>query len=159
MGTGQCLRWRPVARSRVGVLSSLLAVTLGLAACQQPPSGGLASTEAPVRSTLGPKWLVWPDDDGCADTPRTIILQPGTTIDRYGDNKGRFFAEPGTPFPARSLPYDESGTRYTVYVVRQPLAVEACRIRPWFDQAGGGTQFKSAAPAVSLLTDGIIAPR
>lgn len=88
-----------------------------------------------------------------------MTLQPGTAIDRYGDDRGRFFAQPGTPFSARSLPYDESRTRYRVYVVAKPLAVEACRIQGWFGAPGGGTQFKSTRPAEQLLTDGVILPR
>lgn len=141
-------------------LATVCLLVLGLAACQSSaPSSGLPPPASQMRATLGAHWLLWPDKDGCADAPRTVTLQPGTRIDRYGDEKGRFFADPGTPFGARSLPYDEGRTRYTVYVVKQPLLVERCGILPWFDEPGGGTQYKSTQPASDLVTGGVIAPQ
>ena len=69
------------------------------------------------------------------------------------------FSVPGTPYEQRSLPYDQSKLAYNVYVVRQPLDVEACRIAPWFDAKGGGEQFKTGPRAYELKAKGVIAPR
>ena len=121
--------------------------------------------QSPLRADLGQQWrtadgqLRWPPNDGCADAPVKETLPPGTTIDRYGSDFGRFFAVPGTSFEARALPYDPGALPYKVYVVRQPLPVEECKIAAWFDEPGGGEQFKAAEPAAQLVNEGVIAPQ
>jgi hypothetical protein len=85
-------------------------------------------------------------------------LQPGTRIDRYGSDQGYFFAVPGTPYEARALPYQQPTLVYTVYVVRKDLPVLECTIAPWFDEPGGGKQFKASKKAAQLKAEGVIAP-
>lgn len=131
-------------------------VALGLGACATPAD---PIPPAPIRATLGPEWLKWPDRMGCDGEISEVTLQPGRSIDRYGDDHGTYFAEPGTSFEQRSLPYDEKRTRYRVYVVAKPLDVVACKISPWFGGGGGGIQFKASKPVSVLLQDGLIVSR
>lgn len=136
------------------LIAAMLA--LGVGACSIPAD---PVPPAPIRATLDTKWLKWPEAFGCEGPISQITLQPGRKIDRYGDDHGTYFAEPGTSFDQRSLPYDEQRTRYRVYVVEKPLEVSACRIAPWFDGTGGGTQFKASKPVDALLRDGVILGR
>ena len=131
---------------------------LGLAAASP------AWAEPPVRAGLGAPWYVdgklhWPPDDGCADTPAAETLPPGTRIDQYGSDASSLFSVPGTTADARALPYDPAKLPYAVYIVRKPLDVQECTVAAWFGQAGGGEQFRAAASAAQLKTEGAIAPQ
>jgi hypothetical protein len=93
---------------------------------------------------------------GCANNPAAETLRPGVEIDRYGNEGGRFFAPLGTPWRDRALPYDPAGTAYRIYVIRQPLTVEACRTAAWFGEPGGGLQFETSESAAQLSRAGLI---
>ena len=45
----------------------------------------------------------WPINDGFAEYPETITLQPGTIIDRYGSDFGTFTSPQGVPYANRAL--------------------------------------------------------
>src|SRR3954463_10724693 len=106
--------------------------------------------QSSLNPDLDPKWigedknLVWPPNDGCAAPPVRITLAPGTELDRYGSEFGRFFANPGVSWDARALPYDRTKMPYATYVVQKPLVVETCAIAPWFGAPGLGVQYKTA---------------
>lgn len=123
--------------------------------------GIVATAPASAQSLLNPtlnvtNWLRWPPNDGCAGAEIAETLQPGMRIDRYGSENGRFFATPNTPYAARALPYDPAKLPHTVYVIQKPLTVEECTAAPWFDEPGGGIQFKAAEPAAQLKAEGVI---
>jgi hypothetical protein len=88
-----------------------------------------ALAQSNLNPDLAPEWkdaagqLRWPPNDGCAAAPVKITLAPGTELDRFGSEFGRFFANPGVSWDARALPYDRTKLPYAVYVVQQPLVV------------------------------------
>jgi hypothetical protein len=115
-----------------------------------------------LNPDLGKEWtdaagqLRWPPNDGCAAAPVRITLAPGTELDRYGSEFGRFFANPGVPWDARALPYDRTSMPYAVYVVRQPLVVETCAIAPWFGAPGLGVQYRTLDNVQILKSVGVL---
>lgn len=127
------------------------------------------ATPALAQSLLNPdldrKWidasgqLKWPPNDGCAAPPVAITLAPGTELDRYGFESGRYFANPGVSWDARALPYDRTSLPYAVYVVQQPLTVQACAIAPWFDAPGLGVQYRTVDNVQTLKAAGILAEK
>lgn len=96
----------------------------------------------------------YPPHDGFAEVngvpDRTDdALPPGSMLDRFGPDSGTFLAPAGDPYPARSLPPQSLRTRpggaacdYHVYEVLRTLPVRRGPAAPWFEQPGGGTQFK-----------------
>lgn len=98
----------------------------------------------------GKTW--WPPDDGAAAPPVRTTLNPAApgdppvTIDRYGKTDGSFMGQPGDGFEARAMPGAPSGGP-NVYTVEKPTTVEQAPIAPWFDQPGGGMQYKLVDPS------------
>ncbi|GAB2896705.1 hypothetical protein GCM10022245_34820 [Streptomyces mayteni] len=91
-------------------------------------------------------------------TPKT--LEFGDLVDRFGPPSGRFLSPAGVLFAERALPPDalnpvgdEHHVDYHCYEVRDDITVEAGSARPWFDQPGGGAQYRSADHRVSELLD------
>jgi len=136
---------------------------LWLSACAAAP---VASFSLPpdARPDLPQKWLsgdaryAWPPRDGFAESPVLVILPPGTLLDRFGGNSGRFLSPKGAGYKARALPYTCATLTYTVFQVLRPLPVWAGKAAPWFDEPGGATQFQTDAPVSLLLNDRTIEP-
>lgn len=84
---------------------------------------------------------------GTAGPARLTTLPPGTTIDRHGPPTGGYTSPAGEPFPARTMRGDPPTTPANVYTVRKGLPVEEADIGPWFDQPGGGKQYRIVDPA------------
>lgn len=110
------------------------------------------------RQDLDPKWydaesgeLKWPEQYGKPGTYENTTLKPGTTLDRYGGPGGNFTSPPGTPFGERALPYDISKMPYKKYEVLREIPVEKSEIAPWFDEPGGGVQYKTEQTIQQLL--------
>jgi hypothetical protein len=72
---------------------------------------------------------------------RVIELEPGTEIDRFGDDDGNLVYSAGTPFAERSLVPEWIDRPYHVYRVRDRFQALTGAAIPWFDQPGGGTAF------------------
>ena len=85
---------------------------------------------------------------------KNVTLPRGYKIDRYGDVSGSFVSPEGVPFEQRSI-RPGSGP-YHLYEVCKPVRSEGSIIAPWFDQPGGGMQFKLEKPIHELLNEGII---
>src|SRR5690554_4988968 len=110
------------------------------------------ATEIVARGAKGAgdatKWvddagnIKWPANDGFAGTPKNTTLQPGTTIDRYGYESGKFVSPQGTSYGQRSLAPGTESTPYNAYEVIKPIDAQGGKIASWFDQPGGGTQYK-----------------
>jgi hypothetical protein len=111
--------------------------------------GGAASSGA-----LEPQWAQAPDNGflGGWSTPET--LEPGTVIDRYGNESGRFFSPNGTSFAARSLPGAESTP--ATYEVLKPVGVQAGIAAPAFGQPGLGVQYMASQNVSDLIRGGYI---
>jgi hypothetical protein len=107
-------------------------------------------------TSLEPLWAQAPNDGflGGWSTPET--LQPGTVIDRYGAETGRFFSPEGTSLEARSLP-PGSGP-YSAYEVLKPLDVQGGIAAPAFGQSGLGVQYMSSQTVADLIEGGFIKP-
>ena len=128
----------------------------------------LAQSTAPcsppsnARADLNPKWLsgdcryIFPGNDGFEGPITEVTLPPGTKIDRYGQPGGRYFAPTGTSYEARAIPYDMSKMDYYQYEVLKPFAVAAGRTAAWFDQSGGGIQFRATMSAQQLVAEGYL---
>ena len=98
----------------------------------------------------------WPFNDGFAEDPDTIILQPGTIIDRYGSDYGTFTSPQRTPYANRSLAPGTEMKPYSVFEIVKPIEVQAGKIAPWFNQPGGGIQYMLPDIVDELLDSGIL---
>jgi uncharacterized protein RhaS with RHS repeats len=99
----------------------------------------------------------WPPNRGFDGPPANETLQPGTRIDRYGSEGGRYTSPEGTPFDQRSLPPNYQNTQpYNSYEVLRPLDVEAGGAAPWFGQPGGGTQHLLPDSVGNLIDQGFL---
>ena len=136
------------------------AVMLGLlsgaqARCDRP-------WDAPwdARPDLRPTWLTkacrydFPKRDGFAGPVRSLVLKPGAVIDRFGQPGGRFLAPADASYMGRSVPYDRLKMPYYRYQVVKPLRVAAGRAAAWFDQPGGGIQYRTGRRVGELVASG-----
>ncbi|KAI5459686.1 hypothetical protein BGZ63DRAFT_455274 [Mariannaea sp. PMI_226] len=80
----------------------------------------------------------------------SMILEPGTLVDRFGSEHGLFVSAAEAPYSQRALPPYNLDTDplapeypygYHVYRVIKALTVVGGPIRPWFGQPGLGAQF------------------
>jgi hypothetical protein len=140
------------------LLSAFVAIVATLAGI----AGSAAECYLPwnARPDLRMMWLqtdcrYWfPQRDGFAGKARTIVLKPGTVIDRFGSPGGNFLAPADASYMGRAVPYDRLKMPYYRYEVVRPLPVLAGKAAPWFDQPGGGIQFKTRERVQVLLGRG-----
>ena len=100
--------------------------------------------------------IIWPVNQGFAGTPVVKVLEPGTRIDRYGYESGRYVSPAGTPYEQRALAPGTEKKPYKVYEIVKPVEVQAGKIAPWFDEPGGGTQYVFDESIADLLEKGIL---
>ena len=145
-----------------GVLA-LLALLLATACASQPPP----QPQAGLRPDLAARWL---NPDGSArypseadgfwqgfnEAPSVLVLPPGTLVDRFGGEGGRYLAPLGARFQARAVAFVCAAAPYRTYRVRAPLPVLAGRIAPWFGEPGGGIQFLVDASVLELVEMGVL---
>jgi hypothetical protein len=118
---------------------------------------GSSETDKGTRST---QWvdeagnIKWPPNNGFDGTPTTKTLKPGTIVDRYGGETGKFVSPKGTPYTNRSLPPGSDARPYNVYEVVKPIDVQSGKIAPWFDQPGGGIQYQFPQSIEELIRSG-----
>lgn len=136
----------------------------------QPATLATAAVPAPaarpsnLRADLSTKWfdatgnIVWPPNDGFTGKPVEIILPPGTLLDRYGSEGGRFFSPANASYDGRALPYAQDKMPYTVYRLEAPLKVQAGTAAAWFDEPGGAVQYKTDEPVFRLRASGTLVP-
>lgn len=138
------------------VLSALLLAVVATGAAQAadcfPPWN--------ARFDLRAMWLKtdcsyrFPSRDGFAGSSRTTWLKPGTVVDRFGYPGGTFLAPADASYMGRSIPYDRLKMPYYRYEVVRRLRVRSGRIAPWFDQPGGGIQYKTERKVGDLVASG-----
>ena len=69
-------------------------------------------------------------------------LSPGDKIDRFGSDYGHFFGNIGESKEMRAMSPNSDFKNYNQYEILMDLPVLKGKIAPWFDQPGGGIQFK-----------------
>ena len=141
--------------SRAFTLIALLLV--GACTSQQAPQ-----PQAGLRPDLAARWLNadgsarYPSEvdgfwQGFNEAPTVVILPPGTLLDRFGGEGGRYLAPLGARFQARAVAFICADAPYRTYRVRKPLPALAGRIAPWFGEPGGGIQFLVDASVIELV--------
>jgi len=89
----------------------------------------------------------WPYDNGAVG-PKTIRpLDPDTPLDRFGPETGGFMSPAGDTFPMRAMRPGGDSAPPNLYTSKPGLMVEEAEIAPWFDQPGGGKQYRLIDPA------------
>jgi hypothetical protein len=145
-----------VSKALLAIVVALTAMMTGLAEaaeCYLPFN---------ARPDLRPMWLQadcayrFPPRDGFVGTPKTVRLKPGTVVDRFGHPGGRFLAPADASYMGRAVPYDRLKMPYYRYTVVRHLRVAAGASAPWFDQPGGGIQYKTDRPIQALLDKGYL---
>ncbi|MDR7301326.1 TNT domain-containing protein [Haloactinomyces albus] len=103
---------------------------------------------------------VWP---ASADVPEggvqpgaAVVLDPGTVVDRIGDDAGRALAAAGTAFALRCLPPEHLDRGYHRYRVLLPLPVWQAITAPWFAQPGGGLRYRTIYAIAELVAMGYL---
>jgi hypothetical protein len=145
-------------------MKALLAALIVLAATLGASAPSLAECYLPwnARPDLRMLWVqkdcrYWfPQRDGFAGRPRTIVLRAGTVIDRFGQPGGNFLAPADASYMGRAVPYDRLKMPYYRYEVVRPLRVQAGKAAPWFDQPGGGIQYKTGERVQVLVERGYL---
>jgi len=102
------------------------------------------------------KYRPWPAADGFLGASKVTVLKPGTLIDRYGSDAGRFASPQGTLFGARGLPSARAGDPYSVFEVQRRTVVKSGTAGPWLDSGGGGIQHILPASVEDLLGSGYL---
>lgn len=98
----------------------------------------------------------WPKNDGFKGTPKNETLEPGTRIDRFGDDMGKFTSPAGIPYEMRALAPGTEQSPYSVYEIVKPIEVKSGEIAPWFEEPGGGIQYLLPDNIKNLLESGMI---
>ena len=103
--------------------------------------------------------IKWPENDGFwleMGDVETKTLQKGARIDRYGYDSGTFTSPYGLSYESRSLAPGTEYKPYSIFEVVEPFDVQSGYIAPWFDQPGGGIQYKMNMSIEELLKAGKI---
>ena len=98
----------------------------------------------------------YPPNNGFEGAPTQDTLQPGTVVDRYGAETGRYASPQGAPFANRSLPPGTNANSYNAYEVIKPINVQSGTVAPWFDQPGGGLQYQFSQSINDLVNSGFL---
>jgi len=77
-------------------------------------------------------------------------------IDRYGHEGDSFVSPEGISYGARSLAPGTELKPYNVNEIVKPIDAMGGKIAPWFDQPGGGTQYKLFNTIQELLDGGFL---
>lgn len=120
---------------------------------------GVATESAGARSTALIRYPDYPPHRGFAlGYSESTTIKPGTLIDRYGGEYGRFASPAGTPFEARGLPPAAASGEYNAYQVAKPLPAQAGLAAPTMGQPGLGIQYSFEDPIADLLKQGYLKP-
>ena len=85
------------------------------------------------------------------------IIEPGTVLDRYGDNNsGRYFSPSGASFGERALPPFMKNKPKTTYIAKKPIPNKKGLIAPWFDEPGMGIQHFTDMEVKHLVDNGYL---
>ena len=90
-------------------------------------------------------------------TEGKVTLEPGTTLDRYGSQYGRYLTDPGTPINQLALTPGNS-CNLTTYVVNRPFTFRTGVVAPCAWGPGGGVQYFSWMSVQRLVQFGFLTP-
>jgi Tuberculosis necrotizing toxin len=129
----------------------------------QPPNSPLFDGYRPIAP--GPQFarpdgtLIYPDDSlptrpyaVTGTVVPNVTLPRGTLLERFGYPGGAYLAPDGTPFAELALPPGSAVKPLFQYVVDDPAAlppgwrIEQSEVAPWFEQPGGGQQYRIIKP-------------
>ena len=156
-----------VGAARTGLSKAAPAVRQAASAATRAASNtarAVLRSDATASETAGASDAspVWPPNNGFhgnlgpSGNPRVTVLKPGTLVDRFGLDGGRFVAPNGTSIGARSLAPGTTGTPYSGFEVTNRLVVQGGPAEPWFGQPGMGTQYRLPATVSDLLDGGYL---
>ncbi|MEW2412956.1 TNT domain-containing protein [Streptomyces sp. NPDC046866] len=151
-----CKDWRlgPARLAEKGVVGSILEGYDRL--------GGLTAVEFldrwwdPAADAGQGNWKYPPDDgyehDNQGVVAAPLVLRAGLTVDRFGNEAGRFLAPAGTKYGYRALPPSNLNTSdprypydYHLYRVAKDVTVCAGPQAPAFEQPGEGIQYVTSS--------------
>lgn len=98
----------------------------------------------------------WPRNSGFAGIPKKTTLKRGERIDRYGLDSGTFTSPEGTDYHMRSVAPGTNLRPHSIFQVMVPINVKEGKIAPWFDEPGGGIQYKMPKSIKDLLKDNVL---
>lgn len=144
---------------------SRIRVDAGVLSPERPNDGRRGSSRAASSRTateagtggagaLERQWAQAPNNGYFGGWSKTETIQPGTVIDRYEAETGRFLSPAGTSFEARALPAGSGPLQG--YEVLKPFDVQAGIVGPAFGQPGGGIQYMSPQTVADLIEGGFI---
>ncbi len=121
--------------------------------------GGLTRKEF-LEKYWNPETRSWryPPEDGFAGEAMPNSLTRGDVIDRLGPDSGEFAAPSGAGYGERAIPPSSIGRDYHEYEVVKPLpeSVTEGKVAPWFEQPGGGVQYKFDHPISWYVKNGYL---
>ena len=86
---------------------------------------------------------IWPPNDGTVWHSDKVVLNPGSIIlSRYGDSAGRYVSPAGTSYEERALAPNTDRNDEHWFVIQEPIEADRGVIAAWFNQKGGGIQYK-----------------
>ena len=129
-------------------------------------SGGLFQSEEIAAETKVPQaseqckatavTTYYPPNNGFLGQPSTEMLQPGTSVERWGYPGGKYLAPAGSNPWSLSLPPGSTSLPYNKYTVLKPFSVTSGPAAPWFGQLGGGMQYLSPKSVGWLIQQGYL---
>jgi hypothetical protein len=98
-------------------------------------------------------WSYAEPSEGFTEEPREIQLDPGTLIDHFGDERGRFVSPANVAFEGRSLPRGTERLPYNLYKVTLSVRALAGIATAAFNMRGGNLL---PASVEDLVAEGVI---
>lgn len=139
------------------ILVSLLVLLFSLSSPATEGNATFLQSSLAAKTEVTALTKFYPENAGFAGATERTFLMPGQTIDRYGGSGySRFFSPQGTPDWARSLPPGTAGQPLRTFEVVKPFEVQSGTVAPWFNQPGGGLQYRTPVNLDTLLNRGII---
>ena len=101
---------------------------------------------------------IYPMNDGFVGEPKKVTLKAESMlVDRYGLPYGSYVSPQGVPFQERALPRNTKKDDYNVFAVKKDIKEVLSGVAAtWFDEPGGGIQYKLSIGTEELLRQGYL---
>jgi len=120
------------------------------------PIGGIAKIEQGASSLIRKSASYPPLRGFLFGYSKKVVLQVGTTVDRYGLRSGSFVSPKGVAFEARGLHPSSLNAPYEAYQVLKPISVQGGLSAPSFGYRGLGIQYELPGSVQSLIDQGYL---